>query len=154
VLCLRPNPDAPPVLRSYSLSDAPSTDHYRVSIKQELNGVGSTYVHQYVRVGDVLDVSAPRGNFTLQPSDRPILLLSASVGAMPVLSMLYPLNPRAQFTSPSDLRAGGLRFPSRVVASSFDGTQNTMTCLSSLRPATSPSGGRVGLESVTIARAD
>jgi ferredoxin-NADP reductase/ferredoxin len=91
VLCLRPNPDAPPVLRSYSLSDAPSTDHYRVSIKQELNGVGSTYVHQYVRVGDVLDVSAPRGNFTLQPSDRPILLLSAGVGATPVLSMLHSL---------------------------------------------------------------
>src|SRR5262250_2494903 len=49
VLRLRPNPSAPPVLRSYSLSDAPSTDHYRVSIKQELNGMGSTYMHQHVR---------------------------------------------------------------------------------------------------------
>jgi ferredoxin-NADP reductase/MOSC domain-containing protein YiiM len=91
VLRLRPNPDAPPVLRSYSLSDAPSTDHYRVSIKQELNGAGSTYVHKYVRVGDVLDVSAPRGNFNLQPSDRPVVLLSAGVGATPVLSMLHSL---------------------------------------------------------------
>jgi len=91
VLRLRPNPGAPPVLRSYSLSDAPSTDHYRVSIKQESNGVGSTYVHTHVRVGDVLDVSAPRGNFTLQPSERPIVLLSAGVGATPVLSMLHSL---------------------------------------------------------------
>jgi len=91
VLRLRLNPQAPPVLRSYSLSDAPSTDYYRVSIKQELNGVGSTYVHKSVRVGDVLDVSAPRGQFTLQRSDRPIVLLSAGVGATPVLSMLHSL---------------------------------------------------------------
>src|SRR5215467_6541154 len=97
VLRLRPNPDAPPLLRSYSLSDAPSADHYRVSIKQELNGVASTYVHKYVRVGDVLDVSAPRGSFTLQSGDRPIVLLSAGVGATPVLSMLHAL---AAETSP------------------------------------------------------
>src|SRR5262249_47936028 len=91
VLRLRPNPDAPPLLRSYSLSGAPSTDHYRVSIKQESNGVGSNYVHQHVRVGDILDVSAPRGNFTLQSSERPVVLLSAGVGATPVLSMLHAL---------------------------------------------------------------
>ena len=91
VLRLRPNPDLPPMLRSYSLSDAPSADHYRVSIKQEINGVASTYVHKYVKVGDVLDVSAPRGSFTLQSGDRPIVLLSAGVGATPVLSMLHAL---------------------------------------------------------------
>jgi ferredoxin-NADP reductase/MOSC domain-containing protein YiiM len=91
VLRLRPNPDAPPLLRSYSLSDAPSTNHYRVSIKQEQNGVASTYIHKSVRVGDVLDVSAPRGSFTLRPDDRPIVLLSAGVGATPVLAMLHAL---------------------------------------------------------------
>ena len=91
VLRLRPNPDLPPMLRSYSLSDAPSANHYRVSIKQEINGVASTYVHKYVKVGDVLDVSAPRGSFTLQSGDRPIVLLSAGVGATPVLSMLHAL---------------------------------------------------------------
>ena len=100
VLRLRPNPDAPPLLRSYSLSDAPSTDHYRVGIKQELNGVASTYLHKYVRVGDVLDVSAPRGSFTLQSGDRPIVLLSAGVGATPVLSMLHAL---AAETSPREV---------------------------------------------------
>jgi ferredoxin-NADP reductase/MOSC domain-containing protein YiiM len=97
VLRVRPNTDAPPLLRSYSLSDAPSTDHYRLSIKQELNGVASTYFHKYVRVGDVLDVSAPRGSFILQSGDRPIVLISAGVGATPVLSMLHAL---AAETSP------------------------------------------------------
>jgi ferredoxin-NADP reductase/MOSC domain-containing protein YiiM len=91
VLRLRPNPDAAPLLRSYSLSDTPSTDHYRVSIKRELNGVASTYVHKYVKVGDILDVSAPRGSFTLQAGDRPVVLLSAGVGSTPVLSMLHAL---------------------------------------------------------------
>jgi ferredoxin-NADP reductase/MOSC domain-containing protein YiiM len=91
VLRLRPKPDAPPLLRSYSLSDTPSADHYRVSIKQELNGVASTYLHSHVQLGDVLDVSAPRGVFTLRPGDRPIVLLSAGVGATPVLAMLHAL---------------------------------------------------------------
>jgi ferredoxin-NADP reductase len=91
VLRLRPNPNAPPLLRSYSLSDTPSADQYRVSIKQELNGVASTYVHNQVKVGDVLDVSAPRGSFTLRPGDRPVVLLSAGVGATPVLAMLHAL---------------------------------------------------------------
>ena len=91
VLRLRATLDAPLLLRSYSLSDTPSADHYRVSIKQELNGVASTYVHNHVRVGDLLDVSAPRGSFTLRPDDRPIVLLSAGVGATPVLAMLHAL---------------------------------------------------------------
>jgi len=91
VLRLRPNPDAAPLLRSYSLSDTPSANHYRVSIKRELNGVASTYVHKYVKVGDILDVSAPRGSFTLQAGDRPVALLSAGVGSTPVLSMLHAL---------------------------------------------------------------
>src|SRR5262249_36833877 len=91
VLRLRPNPDAPPILRSYSLSDTPSADHYRVSIKQELNGLGSTYVHSHVRVGDALDVSLPRGSFTLQSGERPVVLLSAGIGATPVLAMLHAL---------------------------------------------------------------
>ncbi len=91
VLRMCPKPDAPPVLRNYSLSDAPSADHYRVSVKQELNGLASSYLHNHVHRGDVLDVSAPRGSFTLRPGDGPVVLLSAGVGATPVLAMLHAL---------------------------------------------------------------
>jgi ferredoxin-NADP reductase/MOSC domain-containing protein YiiM len=91
VLRLRPKPDAPPLLRNYSLSDTPGADHYRVSVKQEVNGAASTYVHHQVHVGDVLDVSAPRGNFTFRPGNSPVVLLSAGVGATPVLAMLHAL---------------------------------------------------------------
>ena len=91
VLRVRPQADGPPLLRNYSLSDLPAADHYRVSIKQELNGAASTYLHTHVQTGDLLDVAAPRGNFTLKPGAEPVVLLSAGVGATPVLAMLHAL---------------------------------------------------------------
>lgn len=89
VLRLRSQPNAPLLLRSYSLSDGPSSDHYRVSIKRESNGVGSIYMHAQVHLGKHLDVSAPRGSFIYQAGDQPIVLLSAGIGATPVLAMLH-----------------------------------------------------------------
>jgi ferredoxin-NADP reductase/MOSC domain-containing protein YiiM len=91
VLRVRTEPESPPLLRSYSLSNAPSADHYRVSVKEELHGAVSGYLKRKVQTGDVLDVSAPRGNFVLQQDDDPVVLLSAGVGATPVLAMLHAL---------------------------------------------------------------
>jgi ferredoxin-NADP reductase/MOSC domain-containing protein YiiM len=91
VLRLRPQADAPPVLRSYSLSGLPDAARYRITIKEEPLGIASTYLSTLVRTGDVLDVSAPRGGFTLQSGDRPVVLLSAGVGVTPVLAMLHAL---------------------------------------------------------------
>jgi ferredoxin-NADP reductase/MOSC domain-containing protein YiiM/ferredoxin len=91
ILRMQPEPQGPVLLRNYSLSDLPSADHYRVSVKREVNGLASTYLHDQVRVGHLLDVAAPRGNFTLQPGDNQVVLLSAGVGATPVLAMLHSL---------------------------------------------------------------
>ncbi|MGA3301414.1 MAG: MOSC domain-containing protein, partial [Candidatus Acidiferrales bacterium] len=91
ILRIKPNADGPPVLRNYSLSDLPSDDHYRVSVKLEENGAASTYLHRHVGVGDVLDVAAPRGAFTLGPDGKKVVLISAGVGATPVLAMLHAL---------------------------------------------------------------
>ena len=91
VLRLRTKPELPAILRNYSMSGAPGADAYRVSVKLEVNGAGSTFLHNHVRVGDVLAVSAPRGSFTLQPGDEPVVLLSAGIGATPVLAMLHAL---------------------------------------------------------------
>ena len=77
------DPDKPPVLRSYSLSDLPATDHFRISVKSESNGIGSLIRAIVRKKRDVLDVNAPRGNFTLRPS-QVLWLLSAGVGATPV----------------------------------------------------------------------
>jgi len=91
VLRLRPRPDGPPLFRSYSLSGLPSDGHYRVSFKVEPKGAAGNYLSSSVRTGDVLDVSEPRGSFILQPGDGPVLLLSAGIGATPVLAMLHAL---------------------------------------------------------------
>jgi ferredoxin-NADP reductase/MOSC domain-containing protein YiiM len=81
----------PPLLRSYSLSDQPRPDHLRISVKNESNGIGSDYLCNRIRVGDLLDVSAPRGLFTLRTGDNPVVLIGAGVGATPVMAMLHAL---------------------------------------------------------------
>ena len=91
VLRLRPAPDAPPLLRSYSLSGAPSDAHYRVSVKRNAGGIAGAYIADGARPGDMIDMTAPRGGFTLQPGDGPVIFLSAGIGATPVLAMLLAL---------------------------------------------------------------
>lgn len=83
--------DARPLLRSYSLSGAPGASSYQISVKLEPHGTGSHFVHSRVRIGDHLDVAAPRGTFILRPGDAPVLLISAGVGATPVMAMLRGL---------------------------------------------------------------
>ena len=91
VLRLQPAPDAPVLLRSYSLSGEPNEHRYQISVRRETHGAAGAYIDAEVRVGDVLEASAPRGNFTLGPGDGPVILLSAGIGATPVLAMLHAL---------------------------------------------------------------
>jgi len=90
VLRLRPT-GGTPFFRSYSLSGPISTERYRISVKLEPNGAAGTYLHQRVKAGDIIDVSSPRGSFVLQPGEQPVVLLSAGIGATPVLAMLHAL---------------------------------------------------------------
>ena len=92
VVRLQPVAGGPPLFRSYSLSGPLSTERYRISVKIEPNGVAGTYLREHLQVRDALDVSAPRGSFILQPGERPLVLLSAGIGATPVLAMLYALS--------------------------------------------------------------
>jgi ferredoxin-NADP reductase len=91
VLRLQPAGSGPPLFRSYSLSGPLSRERYRISVKLEPNGTAGSYLREHVRVGDVLDVSSPRGSFILQSGERPVVLLSAGIGATPVLAMLHAL---------------------------------------------------------------
>jgi ferredoxin-NADP reductase/MOSC domain-containing protein YiiM len=89
---LRPDgPDAAAVVRSYSLSAVVAQERYRISVKREPGGLGSAYLQQRVRVGDTIEAAAPRGEFTLREGRRPVALISAGVGATPVLAMLQAL---------------------------------------------------------------
>lgn len=91
IVKLLPKLEAPPVLRNYSLSGAPDAGIYRISVKREPDGVASNYLHSHVKAGDALEIAAARGTFTLSNGDGPIVLLSAGIGATPVMAMLYAL---------------------------------------------------------------
>ncbi len=82
---------SPAPVRSYSLSTAADDGTYRISVKQEPHGVASGYLNRAVQSGAILDVAAPRGDFTLGDGDGPVLLISAGIGVTPVLAMLHQL---------------------------------------------------------------
>jgi len=89
---------AAPLVRCYSLSDRPREDYYRCTIKRiappaeqphASGGRGSSYFHEAVKVGDVLEVRAPGGTFLVDPSaPDPIVLVGAGIGITPLVSML------------------------------------------------------------------
>ena len=75
------------MIRTYSLSSAPSDGYLRISVKAQ--GPASRHLHERVKPGDVLDVRSPMGNFTLdEQSTRPLVLIGAGVGITPLLAML------------------------------------------------------------------
>jgi len=94
IVKLRPNREGPPVLRNYSLSGAPDSGIYRISVKREPNGVASNFLHSHVTIRNTLEIAAARGTFTLQSSEVPVVLLSAGIGATPVMAMLHALASR------------------------------------------------------------
>jgi ferredoxin-NADP reductase len=79
------------LLRNYSLSGPPGAGYYRITVKREPGGAVSGYLHTSVAVGDQLDIAAPRGTFILDQTQAPVLLISAGIGATPVLAMLAAL---------------------------------------------------------------
>lgn len=78
-----------PIIRTYTLSTAPSDGYYRISVKREDQGLASRHLHDNLREGDVIRARAPAGNFVMDASERrPAVLIAAGVGITPMLSML------------------------------------------------------------------
>jgi ferredoxin-NADP reductase/MOSC domain-containing protein YiiM/ferredoxin len=90
-LRVRPNKRKRPLLRNYSLSGPPAAGYYRVSVKRERGGSASGYLCTRLSVGEQIDIAAPRGTFILDRTHAPVLLVSAGIGATPVLAMLQAL---------------------------------------------------------------
>ena len=81
----------PAPLRSYSLSGDPGAGFYRISVKREEHGLASRWLHAHIQPGSVIEAAAPRGDFYLANDDTPVVLISAGIGATPVLAMLHAL---------------------------------------------------------------
>lgn len=85
------NPKYKGVMRTYSLSMAPNESMYRISVKKLENGLISSYLHDNLEVGDVIEAMDPAGIFTVkeESKNRPLILISAGIGITPLLSMFY-----------------------------------------------------------------
>ena len=79
--------DGEEVRRNYSLSAASNGSEYRISVKREEGGVASNTLHD-MSEGEILELFAPAGDFVLEPSDKPLVLISGGVGITPTLAML------------------------------------------------------------------
>jgi ferredoxin-NADP reductase/MOSC domain-containing protein YiiM len=86
-----PLPSGAPAIRTYSLSGSPESGTYRISVKEGGPGTVSTALHEGIGAGDALEVSAPRGVFTLREGATSVVLISAGVGVTPLLAMLYAI---------------------------------------------------------------
>lgn len=86
-LPIRVNVDGVSLMRTYTLSAAPSDGFYRLSIKR--GGRVSEYLHDKLQVGDLIEARAPQGDFTVNALERrPLVLLAGGIGVTPMLSML------------------------------------------------------------------
>ncbi|MET0264185.1 MAG: NO-inducible flavohemoprotein [Duganella sp.] len=74
--------------RQYSLSAVSNLETYQISVKREAGGKVSNHLHDTLQLGDSIDLFAPAGAFTLQPGERPLVLISGGVGITPTLAML------------------------------------------------------------------
>lgn len=81
--------------RRYSISSAPVTrrrDPITITVKREPGGRVSEYMHQHIRTGDILGLSAPEGDFVLpSPCPDSLLMLAAGSGITPLMGQLRSL---------------------------------------------------------------
>ncbi|WP_088068417.1 NO-inducible flavohemoprotein [Gottfriedia luciferensis] len=79
--------------RQYSLSDVPGKEYFRISVKREAEdnkplGKFSNYLHNEVNIGDLLEITAPAGDFTLNTEkNSDVVFISGGVGITPLISM-------------------------------------------------------------------
>ncbi len=82
---LRPNAELP--WRAYSFSRAPGKP-LRLTVKRVPDGVVSTYLTTKLKVGDVLEVKGPYGQFVVPPDAQRLLFIAGGSGITPFLSIL------------------------------------------------------------------
>src|SRR5262249_16232180 len=90
-LRIQPDDEHRSLLRNYSLSGPPGVGYYRISVKRESGGAASGYLHTRLKIDDRVDIAAPPGTFIREPKRGPVLLISAGIGATPLLAMLHAL---------------------------------------------------------------
>jgi ring-1,2-phenylacetyl-CoA epoxidase subunit PaaE len=77
------------VRRAYSICSSPESSELQVAVKAVENGTFSVYATSDLKIGDVLEVHEPEGQFILKPRSRKnYIAFAAGSGITPVLSMI------------------------------------------------------------------
>lgn len=85
---VKPRGGEKPVIRTYTVSSAPSDPFYRISVKREEAGTVSRHLHDNLAQGDILEARAPKGDFHIDAAEkRPAVLMAGGVGITPMISM-------------------------------------------------------------------
>ncbi|ASN40548.1 globin domain-containing protein [Paeniglutamicibacter terrestris] len=78
--------------RQYTLSDSvTSTTERVITTKFDGGGEVSPFMHQHLNVGDVIELSNPYGDLTIDTTGAPIILATAGIGCTPSASALATL---------------------------------------------------------------
>jgi tetrachlorobenzoquinone reductase len=81
------------MIRSYSLvNDQSERNRYVVAVnKDAASRGGSSFIHETIRVGDIITISRPRNNFALREDAAHSVLFAGGIGITPLLSMIRRL---------------------------------------------------------------
>jgi glycine betaine catabolism B len=91
------NIDGRRVNRSYTIASSPTRYGYcELSIKREVAGIASSYLHRNLHEGDRLRISAPAGRFVFTGEEADsVVLIAGGVGITPLMSITRYLTDRA-----------------------------------------------------------
>lgn len=150
-------PDSKPVIRTYTLSAAPSDGFYRISVKRQ--GVVSAHLHDTLRVGSIIEARAPAGDFTIDARERrPAVLLAAGVGVTPMLAMLRHIvyeGRRTRRTRPVWFFHSARSLADLAFAAEIDAlAQDANGAVQVIRSVTDTEGAREGIDYDVAGRID
>jgi len=83
--------DGQEIRRAYSICSSPDSDDLRIAIKSVKNGNFSKFANENLKVGDIIEVGQPEGNFTFEPhfsNQKNYAAFVAGSGITPVIAIL------------------------------------------------------------------
>lgn len=83
--------------RHYTVTSPPGADFLQCTVKKISGGKVSTYLHEKLRLGDKVRLSAPFGVFTAEASE-PAVLMSAGIGVTPMINFQRCLGDNVKLT--------------------------------------------------------
>src|SRR6516165_10398961 len=93
-LTLHIAPHGIPVKRSYTIASTPTwRDRIEITVKREVRGLVSRWLHDELRVGEAIQIEAPNGTFIFTGEEsHSVVLVGGGVGITPMMSVVRYLN--------------------------------------------------------------